>query len=214
MKPTTAGAWDTPSTVSRLFHPENKPSFPASDASQLGPADNFSTLTTASHSTNVQQPAGRFDTFSGLSLLPNRIAPAAKPKNTDPNAPHAHLNSASKLELPSTIEPYLYWNNLLEQFVCPGHKCGRKFDTSDAFTAHLLTGAHVGGRRQCPSCLKTFGSTTALISHCESGNKKCMIRKSANYNQVMRELTGGLIGTDGHLHDGSVRYTANKVQDW
>ena len=65
-------------------------------------------------------------------------------------------------------------------------------------------------------CLKKFTTTWALIAHCESASRRCRISKSANYNQILRELTAGLLGTQGHVEDGTgdVRYVANPVDDW
>jgi hypothetical protein len=65
-------------------------------------------------------------------------------------------------------------------------------------------------------CLKKFATTWALIAHCESPSRKCRISKSAQYNQILRELTAGLLGTEGHTDDGTgdVRYVANPVDNW
>ncbi|KAF7506225.1 hypothetical protein GJ744_012117 [Endocarpon pusillum] len=129
--------------------------------------------------------------------------------STDPNA---HLSTKPGPMKPAAIlEPTNHYNALTKKFECPGRKCGGSFDTVEAFNAHLTSSAHVGGRTVCPSCLNKFTSTMALVAHCESPSKRCNIRNTANYNQVLREITGGLIGTEGHHIDGSVRYVANDI---
>ena len=126
--------------------------------------------------------------------------------------PNAHLSTRPAPMTPSSIlDPRNHYNSLTKKFECPGRKCGGNFDTIEAFNAHLTSSAHVGGRTVCPSCLGKFTSTMALVAHCESPSKRCNIRNTTNYNQVLREITGGLIGAEGHHIDGSVRYVANDI---
>ena len=68
--------------------------------------------------------------------------------------------------------------------------------------------------RECPSCYKRFKSTTALIAHYESGSRKCKVRNALDFDAVLREVSGGLLRTDGLLEDGSVRLVAQRVEDW
>jgi hypothetical protein len=139
-----------------------------------------------------------------------RRSSACKPAlSTDPNA-HVTTRPAPMIPAP-ILEPMNHFNDLTKKFECPGRKCGGGFDTIEAFNAHLTGDAHVGGRTVCPSCLSKFASTMALVAHCESPSKRCNIRNTANYNQVLREITGGLIGAEGHHIDGSVRYVANDI---
>jgi hypothetical protein len=142
------------------------------------------------------------DSFGGSSAPRSALS-------TDPNA---HLSTKPAPMIPaSLLDPMNHLNHFTKRFDCPGKKCGGSFDTVEAFNAHLTSSAHVGGRTVCPSCLSKFTSTMALVAHCESPSKKCNIRNSANYNQVLREITGGLIGAEGHHIDGSVRYVANDI---
>ncbi|KAJ9639164.1 hypothetical protein H2204_004073 [Knufia peltigerae] len=112
------------------------------------------------------------------------------------------------------IEFEKYWDSLRQEYVCPGEKCLRAFKGQLDFKNHLLSAAHVGGQVTCPSCLKKFATTTAWVAHCESASKRCDIRKSADFNNVMREITGGILGTSGFLGDGSVRYVAPRIEEW
>jgi hypothetical protein len=168
--------------------------------------------------TRANQPISMFDRLSQVSTETSNLTtrsqsiPAAGPPNNNPNARIRTISAA--LAPKSTLDPWKYFDPLINAFVCPGAKCGGKYATPKEFQEHLSSSAHVGSKAVCPSCLSKFKSTAALISHCESGSKKCTIRKSANYNQVMRELTAGMLGTQGHLIDGSVKYVANKPEDW
>jgi hypothetical protein len=168
--------------------------------------------------TRPNQPISMFDRLSQVSIATSNLSPrpqsipATGPSNNNPNARIRTISAAVSPK--SNLDPWKYFDSLVNAFVCPGAKCGGKYATPKAFQEHLSSSAHVGGKAVCPSCLGKFKSTAALISHCESGSKKCTIRKSANYNQVMRELTAGMLGTQGHLIDGSVKYVANKPEDW
>ncbi len=134
------------------------------------------------------------------------------PRSSLSTKPNAHISTKPAPITPASIlDPMNHYNDLTKKFECPGRKCGGSFDTVEGFDAHLTSNAHVGGRTVCPSCLSKFASTMALVAHCESPSKRCNIRNTANYNQVLREITGGLIGAEGHHIDGSVRYVANDI---
>lgn len=187
---------------------------PASGAAGV-PLDNISDVM---RRTTPNKPVSTFDRLSQVSDAdfprqpPSLAVPAAA---LPPPNPNARIRTVSAALAPkSSLDPHKYFDPLQNCFVCPGQKCHAKYATPEDFDEHLLTNAHVGGQTVCPSCLRKFNTTAALITHCESGSKKCTIRKSANYNQVMRELTAGLLGTEGHLIDGNVKYVANKPEDW
>ncbi len=142
------------------------------------------------------------------------IPPTGIPTNNDPNAEHVRVQTAQRITKQTGFDIGKYWNTIREAYECPGNNCGRTYPTPESFRDHLLSGAHVGGHVTCPSCLNRFRTTSALISHMESGGKACNIRNSTNYNQVLREVTAGLIGTSGHLEDGTVRYMAPVDEGW
>ena len=149
------------------------------------------------------RPTNQNDNTAGRSIA------SKAPLSTDQNA---HLSTEpAPTSSASILEPMNYYNEMTNKFECPGKKCGGVFDTIEAFNKHLTSNAHVGGRTICPSCLARFPSTMALVAHCESPSKRCNIRNSANYNQILREITGGLIGAEGHHVDGSVRYVVNDI---
>jgi hypothetical protein len=134
--------------------------------------------------------------------------PAANFKRLITMPAHSIISSTNRLEFER------FWDSLRQEYVCPGEKCHRGFKTRLDFQKHLLSSAHVGGSVTCPSCLKKFATTTAWVAHCESASKKCDIRNSADFNNVMREVTGGVLGTSGFLDDGTVKYVAPEIQEW
>jgi hypothetical protein len=198
------GPWNPKTASISLFTKSSDGSSSPNKSSNLNPG------------TRPNQPVSMFDRLSQISIatsdLTTRPQSIPAPSNNSPNARIRTISAA--LAPKSTLDPWKYFDSLANAFVCPGAKCGGKYATPKEFQEHLSSGAHVGGKAVCPSCLSKFKSTAALISHCESGSKKCTIRKSANYNQVMRELTAGMLGTQGHLIDGSVKYVASKPEDW
>lgn len=124
------------------------------------------------------------------------------------NAPPAPSTTST-----TATNRYDVWNfhdGILGKFVCPARHCARQFDTAKDFQAHLIGPAHTGGSARCPMCFRIFRSTHALVSHCESSTVRCKINMSANYNQILREITGDLIGTKGHREDGSAWYVADE----
>ena len=136
------------------------------------------------------------------------------PPVNNSTASNPHVRSMTSTTAPSILDPENYWNDHEQCYTCPSPNCRRNLATVEDFKAHVLMATHMGGRTQCPACLKKFNSTAALVSHCEQGSRKCQIRKSPNYDEVLRELTSGLLTTSGYLEDGSVQYKAVEVDDW
>ncbi|KAK5049068.1 hypothetical protein LTR84_005491 [Exophiala bonariae] len=96
-----------------------------------------------------------------------------------------------------------FWDAVQQQYECPAYRCKRKFNRARDFREHLLSPVHAGGEVICPTCLKRFRTTASWVAHTESASKKCDIRNSANFNTVMREITGGLLSTSGNMDDGT-----------
>lgn len=149
------------------------------------------------------------------SMMQNKpVPPAARPENPDPNAPYAQVQTQTRLRMPSQLELHTYWDPIQQCYICPGMKCSRRLRSVKEFHDHLLSAAHTGGSVQCPSCLKRFKTTTALVAHAESGSTKCDLRNSAEFDKVMRDITAGLIKVDGTWSDGSHKYSAVPVDEW
>lgn len=126
----------------------------------------------------------------------------------------SQANSTAFSQTSTTFKLADFWCPIREVFVCPGTSCGEAFSKAEDFHAHLSSRAHVGGNITCPSCLRHFASYYALLSHMEAPSRKCNIRHSVNYNQVLREVTAGLVGTGGHLEDGGVKYIMPEDEGW
>lgn len=135
-------------------------------------------------------------------------------------------NDPSHLTYNSTMDPSLsahrkttfklidFYDNVRNIYVCPGEHCRRTYRDAKDFHKHLLGREHTGGQTTCPSCLKNFDSLVALCAHMEAPSRKCNIRHSVNYNQVLREISAGLVGTGGHHADGSVKYIMPTDEGW
>jgi hypothetical protein len=106
-----------------------------------------------------------------------------------------------------------FWCPIREQYICPGKDCGQMFSNPTHFLNHLR-GRHASSVSTCPKCLKRFNGPRPLIAHMESPSQKCDIRYSVNYNQVLREVSAGLLATGGHLPDGGVKYIMPQDEGW
>ena len=207
-----SGVWGTGQNQSRTLFPAQKQVLPKEadsrydSLSEIAFDPNGSVLLT----TTGDLPRSLFTPYNQQENIP----PSGIPVNLDPNAEHTRIQTANLITKQTGLDIGKYWNTIREAYECPGANCGRIYPTPESFRDHLLSGAHVGGHVTCPSCLNRFRTNASLISHMESGGKGCNIRNSTNYNQVLREVTAGLIGTSGHLEDGTVRYMAPVDEGW
>ncbi|KIX00072.1 uncharacterized protein Z518_10999 [Rhinocladiella mackenziei CBS 650.93] len=166
---------------------------------------------------NTSMVASMYDKNAPSSAVSENIPPSVRARDPDPAAPHKHvinIPAHSAISPRSQLDIQKFWDGMQQKYICPGMSCNRGFKSIRGFQEHLLSSAHVGGTVVCPSCLKRFGSTAAWVAHCESGSRRCDIRNSSNFNHVMREITGGVLGTQGFLEDGTVQYVAQKIEDW
>lgn len=65
---------------------------------------------------------------------------------------------------------------------------------------------------RCPGCFRKFKSTAALIAHCEASKTRCSVNETVLYGQIIDELSGGVIQTNGYHEDGTVKYEAGKLE--
>ena len=168
-------------------------------------------------SENVSAVASVYDKPRPTSDLSSGGVPVGSLALPNPNAPHQHivkLPAHSVVSSSTALDIEKYWDPIAQIYACPTSKCKRSFRTSDDFRKHLLSSSHVGGQVTCPSCLKKFATTAAWVAHTESSSKKCALRTSFNYNHVMREITGGVLGTAGFNENGSVKFVAPKIDQW
>lgn len=211
---TSKSVWNQPTNHSEtLFPSQLPPPLPQTDSRYDDLSEiSFNTSATGAHYATHDYTASAVQPPNSTT---NAIPPAAAPPNLDPNHPHSRITTTSiTFQRQTGIEISKFWDPIREAYECPGTKCLRIYPTPESFRDHLLSGAHVGGHVTCPSCLNRFRTNAALISHMESGGRGCNVRNSTNYNQVLREVTAGLIGSSGHLEDGTVRYTAPVDEGW
>lgn len=164
--------------------------------------------------------AKRLFPSAGQDRLKGRPYPAM-------GGPGQHIDSANALEdasnnhlsdpaaqshtsISGAYDVINFFDGILHEYVCPSSRCALKFDTAKEFQDHLIGPAHTGGSTRCPLCFRIFRSAFALVAHCENSTTRCKINQSANYNQILREITGDLIGTEGLAEDGSVLYVTDE----
>ncbi|KIW34231.1 uncharacterized protein PV07_01024 [Cladophialophora immunda] len=167
-------------------------------------------------SNGSSEVASMYDRKASSSDYPGKIPPTSQAKpNQDSSYQHiVQMPAHSIVSTRRRLEIEKYWDSIRQVYSCPTIKCKRQFRTPADFRAHLLSSAHIGGQVTCPSCLKRFATTAAWVAHTASASKRCDIRNSANFNQVMREVTGGLLGTQGYNDNGSVKFVAPRIEDW
>ena len=207
-------AWSKSPNPSKSIFPQAKPAFPK-DADENGSTlseipFNPSGASVLSAASQISSQATPQRTLFGLENIP----PSAPADSRDLNAANARITTSQPVDRQTKLQLDNYWDSIRECYICPAQSCNRPFPTPEAFHAHLLSGAHVGGHVTCPSCLNRFRTNAALISHMESAGKGCNVRNSINYNQVLREVSAGLLGTSGHMEDGTVKYVAARDEGW
>ncbi|KAI2643192.1 hypothetical protein GGS21DRAFT_3032 [Xylaria nigripes] len=92
--------------------------------------------------------------------------------------------------------PAIFYNQLLEMYVCPYKICLKKFPNAPAISRHLRSPTHAGGRYPCIGCSKIFATVSSLISHMESASRRCPVRDSDNFRPALGQLTGGILDFD------------------
>lgn len=200
--------WGNNRLVSSQRRPQRAPS-----SNLLDTASSINLLdSTISNNTAATKGTRQVTNAGGRS---NLIPPAAQPENQDPNARFAQVQTqAAKPPILSRLDLHRYWDGIQGCYICPSSTCGKRIYSPKAFEEHLISDAHIVGKVQCPSCLKKFKTTTALVAHAESGSIKCDLRNSAEYDLAMRTMTAGLIKIDGTWRDGSIKYDSVPVNQW
>lgn len=199
-------------TNNRLVQSRPQPQRVPSSSSNL--LDTASSLNLLGSTMTVESAATRGTTRQSTTAnsKTNTVPPAARPENPDPNASYAQIQTqSSKPRFPSHLELHRFWDSIQGVYICPGNNCGARISNPSAFEAHLVSAAHVAQKVQCPSCLKKFKTTTALVAHAESGSVRCDLRNSTEYDLMLRQMTAGLISADGNWRDGSVKYESNPI---
>ncbi|KAI0525433.1 hypothetical protein F5B22DRAFT_658277 [Xylaria bambusicola] len=106
--------------------------------------------------------------------------------------------------------PAVYYNELLEKFVCPYKICKKKFYDVFSLTRHLQSPAHAGGRISCICCKKSFTTVANLITHMEMATT-CPIRDTDGFRRALGQITGGIL--DFHSPSGIFFIDDKSVQE-
>ncbi|RMD43558.1 hypothetical protein DV735_g1573, partial [Chaetothyriales sp. CBS 134920] len=200
-----ASVWKQHDGPGHLFPVQERVSSPT-DLVQ-GTGSKYDELSEVSFPAIGSQVQGRKQ--SDLASQLESVPPAA-PRFPERNA---HITTRPQPRI-SRLDLDQFWDPMLRCYSCPGIKCQGRYTTAEHFRSHLQGPAHAASHVICPSCLRHFKTTTALMSHMESGSKKCNARNTTNYNQLLREVSAGLIGTSGQLEDGTVKYSVPNDEGW
>ncbi|KAK5631073.1 hypothetical protein RRF57_006788 [Xylaria bambusicola] len=106
--------------------------------------------------------------------------------------------------------PAVFYNELLEKFVCPYKICKKKFYDVFSLTRHLQSPVHVGGRMSCICCKKSFTTVANLITHMETATT-CPIRETDGFRRALGQITGGIL--DFHSRSGIFFVDDKAVQE-
>ncbi|KAI1810685.1 hypothetical protein GGS20DRAFT_589296 [Poronia punctata] len=140
---------------------------------------------------------------------PNRtIVASAAPTNARGDDQQDGMSGQRIIEPGQTgFNAAVFYNDILEKFVCPYVNCLKKFNTANTITKHLDSQAHSGGKLPCFSCGKRYQSVTAVLAHMES-TVSCGVRWNDNFPRALSNLTGGLVDIDRRtrLRNGEFKF--------
>lgn len=63
---------------------------------------------------------------------------------------------------------------------------------------------------RCPTCLRTYGTATALVQHAEAQGVRCQIRESQEYKRALDQITAGFVDLAGRHIDHTVKYISRE----
>ncbi|GAP90578.1 putative c2h2 finger domain protein [Rosellinia necatrix] len=136
------------------------------------------------------------------------IQPSMSPAE---GGPHTTTSSGRVIDPDDDdYNPAVFYNSILEQFVCPYKSCGKKFVDAFKLTRHLRSPTHTGGRISCICCRKVFPTVAGLIGHMESATK-CPIRETDGFRRALGQITGGIL--DFHIRSNMFVIDTNSVRE-
>ncbi|KAI0443952.1 hypothetical protein F4803DRAFT_290260 [Xylaria telfairii] len=169
----------------------------ASQASNSTPASYDAVPPPASY----DNPPARAYNNNNEKPVPNtNIRIVQAPVNPAEGGPHG-TTSSGRIINPDDPDynPAVFYNEILQKFVCPHKSCRKKFDSAFVLTGHLKSPAHNGGRIPCIRCKKNFTTVASLIGHMET-TKTCPIRETDGFQRALGQITGGIL--DFHTRSG------------
>ena len=177
--------------------------------------DDNSSVDLMSSNVSANKSTGSWNTWAAENASRVEVSPAANPENQDPNAAYQKVTTQKLFKGLDREKLQSYWNPILGVYLCPGDGCGQKLRSVEEFHRHLLSPTHTKRSVQCPTCLKRFKTTTALVAHAESGSVRCNLRHAEDYDAVMQQITAGLIRVDGAWSGaGNAKFEAIAIDDW
>ncbi|KAI0399298.1 hypothetical protein F4802DRAFT_53381 [Xylaria palmicola] len=115
------------------------------------------------------------------------------PANPSEGGPHRTTSSGRVVDPNDrNYNPAVFYNEILEKFVCPYKSCLKGFHNAVGLTRHLGSPAHTDGRLSCIRCMKTCTTVAGLISHMET-TTNCPIRGTDGFRRALGQLTGGIL---------------------
>ncbi|KAI1753626.1 hypothetical protein F4782DRAFT_83371 [Xylaria castorea] len=131
--------------------------------------------------------------------------------NSAEGGPHGTTSSGRIIDPGSPdYNPAVFYNDILEKFVCPYKNCSKKYSNTFALTRHLESPAHGGGRIPCIRCKKNFATVATLIAHMETA-KSCPIRETEGFQRALGQITGGIM--DFHTRSGMFVIDKSSVEE-
>lgn len=116
-------------------------------------------------------------------------------RNAQTGATHSSINIFNQRFYDPSIPGFdaeMFFNTIIEAYVCPHPQCGYQTDTPSGLSAHLQTSHRLTDIR-CPSCSKSFNTAQALIAHAESQSRRCQVRYSEQFNEMIDQFSGGFL---------------------
>ncbi|KAI1745991.1 hypothetical protein F4680DRAFT_6707 [Xylaria scruposa] len=141
----------------------------------------------------------------------SNIRAVQAPANPTEGGVHGTTSSGRIIDpVDPNYNPAVFYNSVLERFVCPYKSCGKKYDNASSLTRHLESPVHGGGRLPCIRCKKTFTTVATLISHMETA-KNCPIRETEGFQRALGQITGGIM--DFHTRSGMFVIDKSSVKE-
>ncbi|KAI0966697.1 hypothetical protein F4678DRAFT_483751 [Xylaria arbuscula] len=133
------------------------------------------------------------------------------PKHPAESGPHVATSSGRIVDPDHPdYNPAVFYNEMLDKFVCPYKSCRKKFYNVFGLTRHFQSPAHTGVPISCISCRKTCTTVAQLIGHMETTNR-CPIRGTDGFRRALGQITGGIL--DFHIRSGTFFIDKNSVQE-
>jgi hypothetical protein len=93
------------------------------------------------------------------------------------------------------FDPKRFFHPILCEYLCPFPQCEGKFQTPRDIENHIMRDHRITDLR-CPSCLKIYKTSAALVSHMEAPNGRCHVARSDKFSQTVDQFSGGFLNAN------------------